>query len=228
MKKLTKIKLINWHYFVNQTIEVKNNILLTGQNASGKSTILDAVTFVLTAGEQTFNIAANDKGKRDLKGYVKCKLGQDEREYLRNGDVTGHVALEFFEEKYNRYFTVGVVIDCFGDVLPPKVLYYIKESKIDDEMFRDDNNKIASTVMFKKLNKADEIILTKKEAKRLFRNRFGSINEKYFNMIPKALAFKPIGDVKQFIYQNILEEKHIDVDSIQESIRSYKVISNSL
>ena len=171
MKKLTKIKLINWHYFVNQTIEVKNNILLTGQNASGKSTILDAVTFVLTAGEQTFNIAANDKGKRDLKGYVKCKLGQDEREYLRNGDVTGHVALEFFEEKYNRYFTVGVVIDCFGDVLPPKVLYYIKESKIDDEMFRDDNNKIASTVMFKKLNKADEIILTKKEAKRLFRNR---------------------------------------------------------
>jgi hypothetical protein len=47
-------------------------------------------------------------------------------------------------------------------------------------------------------------------------------------MIPKALAFKPIGDVKQFIYSNILEEKHIDVDSIQDSIRSYKELEVTL
>ena len=72
MKTLTKIRLINWHYFENETIDIKNNTLLTGQNASGKSTILDAVSFVLTAGDQNFNWAANEKGKRDLRGYVKC------------------------------------------------------------------------------------------------------------------------------------------------------------
>ena len=49
MKKLTKIRLINWHYFSNETIEVVNNVLLTGQNATGKSTILDAITYVLVA-----------------------------------------------------------------------------------------------------------------------------------------------------------------------------------
>ena len=52
MKKLRKIRLINWHYFSNETIEIKNNVLLTGQNATGKSTILDAISFVITAGEQ--------------------------------------------------------------------------------------------------------------------------------------------------------------------------------
>ena len=43
MKKLTKIKLINWHYFQNETINVDGSFLLSGENASGKSTILDAI-----------------------------------------------------------------------------------------------------------------------------------------------------------------------------------------
>ena len=102
MKKLVKVRLINWHYLSNETIELNGNTLLTGPNASGKSTIMDAITFVLTAGDTAFNLAANEKGKRDLRGYVKCKLGMDDREYLRNGDVSGHVALQFHDEKTVR------------------------------------------------------------------------------------------------------------------------------
>ncbi len=59
MKKLVKIRLINWHYLSNETIIINGNTLLTGPNASGKSTIMDAITFVLTAGDTTFNLAAN-------------------------------------------------------------------------------------------------------------------------------------------------------------------------
>ena len=120
MKKLVKVRLINWHYLANETIELDGNTLLTGPNASGKSTIMDAITYVLTAGDTAFNLAANEKGKRDLKGYVKCKLGMDDREYLRNGDVSGHIALEFYDEKAESSFTVGVVIDAFGDLTPVK------------------------------------------------------------------------------------------------------------
>ena len=107
MKKLTKIRLINWHYFANETIHVKNHTLITGQNATGKSTIVDAIAFVLTAGDQIFNIAANEKSKRDLRSYVKCKLGTDNQEYLRDQDTTGHIALEFFDEKKEKYFTIN-------------------------------------------------------------------------------------------------------------------------
>ncbi len=228
MKKLTKIRLINWHYISNETIDVKNNILLTGPNASGKSTIMDAITFIITAGETTFNLAANEKGKRDLKGYVKCKLGMDDKEYLRDGDVSSHIALEFYDEKEDKNFTVGAVIDAFGDLTPVKVVFYIADNKINDSMFVSDNGIIYSTVEFRKHNPNSEYFLTKKEAKRGFRNAFGSINEDFFKLIPKALAFKPISDVKDFIYQNILEEKEIDVSSIKDSIRSYKELENTL
>ena len=228
MKKLVKVRLINWHYLSNETIIINGNTLLTGPNASGKSTIMDAITYILTAGDTVFNLAANEKGKRDLRGYVKCKLGMDDREYLRNGDVSGHVALEFHDEKTNQNFTVGAVIDAFGDLTPVKTLFYRSNEPISDSMFISEKKTIYGTVDFRKHNPLFEYYLTKKEAKRGFRNAFGSINEDFYRLIPKALAFKPIADVKDFIYQNILEEKEIDVTAIQDSIRAYKELENTL
>jgi len=228
LKKLVKIRLINWHYLSNETIEIKNNTLLSGANASGKSTIMDAITYVLTAGDTVFNLAANEKGKRDLRGYVKCKLGMDDKEYLRNGDVSGHIALEFHDEKTDTYFTVGVVIDAFGDLTAPKSLFYRSDDRINDSMFISENRTIYGTVEFRKHNSLFEYFLTKKDAKRGFRNAFGSINEDFYRLIPKALAFKPISDVKEFIYQNILEAKEIDVTAIKDSIRAYKELEVTL
>ena len=228
MKKLVKIRLINWHYLSNETIELDGNVLLSGPNASGKSTVMDAITYVLTAGDTMFNLAANEKGKRDLRGYVKCKLGMDDKEYLRTGDVSGHVALEFYDEKTGNYFAVGAVIDAFGDLLPVKTLFYRTFEKINDSMFVSAENRIFGTVEFRKHNPSFEYFLTKKEAKRGFRTAFGSINEDFYRLIPKALAFKPISDVKEFIYQNILEEKEIDVTAIKDAIRSYKELEDTL
>ncbi|MBU1145520.1 MAG: AAA family ATPase [Firmicutes bacterium] len=228
MKKLTKVRLINWHYFANETIYIKNNTLITGQNATGKSTIVDAIAFVITAGDQIFNLAANEKSKRDLRGYVKCKLGIDNQEYLRDGDITGHVALEFYDETKETYFTVGAVIDAFGEVLPPKVIFYEFESKIIESLFVDSEGRILTTVNFKKTKIVDKIFLTRREAKLAFRSKFGSINETYFSLLPKALAFKPIADVKDFIYHYLLEEKTLDVESIKESIHAYRDLEATL
>ena len=228
MKKLTKIRLINWHYLTNETINVHDHVLLTGPNASGKSTIMDAIMYVVTAGDTNFNMAANEKSKRDLRGYVKCKLGLDDKEYLRDGDVTGHIALEFHDEKLNSDFTVGVVIDAFGELMPVKTLFYKVDRPIEDDWFVSEQGMIYSTVVFRKNHPDFEFYLTKKEAKRAFRNAFGSINEDFFKLIPKALAFKPIADVKDFIYQNVLEEKEIDVSAIKDTIRSYKGLEDTL
>ena len=228
MKKLTKIRLINWHYLANETINIKDHVLLTGPNASGKSTIMDAIMYVVTGGDTNFNMAANEKSKRDLRGYVKCKLGLDDKEYLRDGDVTGHIALEFHDEKTSNDFTVGVVIDAFGELMPVKTLFYLANSKMDDSWFVSSQGMIYSSVVFRKNNPDFEYFLTKREAKRAFRNAFGSINEDFFKLIPKALAFKPIADVKDFIYQNVLEEKEIDVSAIKDTIRSYKELEDTL
>ncbi|MFA7075114.1 MAG: SbcC/MukB-like Walker B domain-containing protein [Candidatus Izemoplasmatales bacterium] len=228
MKKLTKVRLINWHFFANETLHIKNNTLITGQNATGKSTIVDAIAFVLTAGDQIFNIAANEKSKRDLRSYVKCKIGTDNQEYLRDSDTTGHVALEFYDEKKDKYFTIGTVIDVFGEILQPKVIFYECDDKLEESLFIDEEGKILTTVNFKKNKKAKKIYLTRREAKLAFRSVFGSVNENYFSLLPKALAFKPIPDVKDFIYRYLLEEKELDVEPIKESIHAYRDLEATL
>jgi hypothetical protein len=37
---------------------------------------------VLTTNTRKFNTAANEKNKRDLKGYVRCKTGDENNAYL--------------------------------------------------------------------------------------------------------------------------------------------------
>ncbi|NLA04407.1 MAG: AAA family ATPase, partial [Firmicutes bacterium] len=43
MRLLTKIKLINWHFFTNETIPLDGNVLISGDNGAGKSTLIDAL-----------------------------------------------------------------------------------------------------------------------------------------------------------------------------------------
>ena len=65
--KLTKIKLINWHIFSDNVINLEGNLLITGENGNGKSTLIDAIFFVLSGGdEKNFNSAANEESKRNL------------------------------------------------------------------------------------------------------------------------------------------------------------------
>ena len=99
MKKLTRMKLINWHRFNNCTIEFGDSTLLSGENGAGKSTLLDAIQFVIICSTGYFNKAAHENGKRRLTGYIRCKTGKENQPYERTGEISAHVALEFYEER---------------------------------------------------------------------------------------------------------------------------------
>ena len=55
MKKLTRMKLINWHRFNNCTIEFGDSTLLSGENGAGKSTTIKMLSGILqpTSGNVT-------------------------------------------------------------------------------------------------------------------------------------------------------------------------------
>ena len=38
------------------------------------------------------------------------------------------------------------------------------------------------------------------DAKNDFKNRLGRLNDKFFELLPKSLAFKPLSNVKDFVY----------------------------
>ena len=219
MKKLTRIKLVNWHYFGNETIDVNGSFLLSGENASGKSTILDAIQLILTTNTRRFNPAANEKSKRDLKGYVRCKTGEEGNTYARKNSVISYVALEFYEESKDRFFVLGAKFDSPDEESEIRRIWFCEEGILDGFSFIVDN-KPATDEQFKNNGKKIAYIRSTKEAKDRFKRRLGNLDENFFDMIPKSLAFKPMDNVKKFITQFILPEKQIEVDVLRENIRN--------
>jgi ABC-type Mn2+/Zn2+ transport system ATPase subunit len=217
------MKLINWHYLTDVTIDIKGNCLITGDNGTGKSTALDAIQYVLTGGRAKFNSAAHEKTKRDLLGYVRCKTGRDTNKYERQGDVTSHVALEFYEEGKKRSFILGAVIDSSSDLSNPKTLFYrIENQRIVDQLFI--TNDIPKNInQFKISSKSfkAKILTTQTAARDDFNNRLGSLGYRFFDLLTKALSFKPIDNVKDFVYSYILDEKEVNIDYLKENVRTY-------
>lgn len=229
MKKLTRVKLINWHRFINSTIEIEDSTLISGENGAGKSTLLDAVQFVVTCSTNYFNKAAHENGKRKLTGYIRCKTGRENKPYERTGEISAHVALEFYEEKKQRYFIVGAVIDSASEGQEKWVRYLMDGEMLSDDMFFSGNTP-RSITQFRTVNakKIKTWCTTDKDAKVMIRNRFGRIEEKFFRLIPKAMAFRPIDDIKDFVYSYVLDEKEVNIDILRENVRTYQDLQRTL
>lgn len=229
MKKLTRVKLINWHRFTNETIDFEKTVLLSGENGAGKSTLLDAIQFVITCSANYFNKAAHENGKRKLTGYIRCKTGKENKPYERIGEISAHVALEFFEEKKQKYFIVGAVIDSASEGQEKIVRYLMDGVRLGDELFFYGRTP-KSIVQFRATNgkKIKEWCTTDKEAKKVFKNRFGRLEDKFFKLIPKALAFRPIDDIKDFVYSYVLDEKEVNIDILRENVHTYQELQKTL
>lgn len=109
-KTARRLLLINWSCFQNETIELGSSTLFTGVNGTGKTTILDAMLYLLTANRQ-FNKAADDKD-RNVTAYIhgdRKTNGADR--YLRKDAVTSYIAMEFFDPCAKKYFVVAVCME---------------------------------------------------------------------------------------------------------------------
>lgn len=228
MKKLTRMKLINWHRFINCTIDFGSSTLISGENGAGKSTLLDAIQFVVTCSANAFNKAAHENGKRKLTGYIRCKTGRENKPYERTGQLSAHIALEFYEESKKRYFIIGAVVDSASEGQETTVRYLIDNQKLSDEMFLHDRH-IRSINEFRAANKGiKQWCKTQSEAKKMVQGKLGRIEDKFFRLIPKALAFKPIDDIKDFVYSYVLDEKEVNIDILRENVRTYQDLERIL
>lgn len=109
---LKKIRLLNFHNFIDETINLNGHLFLLGGNGSGKTTILDSVHFALTAGGQRMELnSAARMGEhtrnlgRTLQGIF---LRYDLEKGQRNKDKTiGYVCLEFAKPGSEERFCIG-------------------------------------------------------------------------------------------------------------------------
>ena len=226
-KILTRVQLINWHYFENERISFHGSTLISGENTAGKSTILDAIQLVLTTNTRRFNVAANEKGNRNLKGYVRCKIGNVGETYLRKDAVPANVALEFYEEKGDRYFVIGVHMLSADEESQVVTRWYMEECRLEDLSFMADGH-AALANEFRVKNKKITYIDQKNAARDRFKRRLGNLDDKFFDIIPKSLAFKPMDHVKQFINKFVLSEARVDVVSLRENIETLSELESIL
>lgn len=109
MLQIKTIRLINFHNFADETIPVRGHLFLVGDNTSGKTTVLDAVQWVLSGGQHwEMNSAATIGGKdegRNLRGAV-ARFDQ-ERGALNRGRSITYAALEL-EDDDGSPLTIGL------------------------------------------------------------------------------------------------------------------------
>ncbi|GHU43806.1 ATPase [Clostridia bacterium] len=231
MKRLSKLLLVHWHYFTQEIIEFGELNFLTGRNASGKSTIIDAMQLILlgdTSGS-FFNKAASGRGNRTLKGYLMGELGDDEESgfrYLRTGRFTSYIALEFFDDEKDRHFTVGCCFDTFSENDMQK-LFFLYDGELHKTGFLKEKTPmdIMALRIFLKEHYAGHFETT--DVGRDFRTKLygklGGLRERFAGLLKKAVSFNPNVDIQKFISDFVCDtQQTVDVSHMQENIRSYK------
>lgn len=235
MKTLKRMLLIHWHYFVHETIDFEQINFLTGRNASGKSTIIDAMQLVLlgdTSGT-FFNKAANGRGTRTLTGYLRGELGDDEESgfrYLRSGRFTSYIALEFHDDVKKSEFTAGCCFDTFGENDIQKQ-FFIFDGALPEDGFL----KNGTPLTLEELRAWIREDFTPAHSymtgvNRDFHNqlcgKLGGLQARRFSeLLKKAVSFNPNTDIRDFITNFICGEgEQVYVEEMQENIRSYETL----
>lgn len=133
-KTATRLLLVQWSRFQNVCIRLEGSTLFTGVNGSGKSTVLDAVTYLLTGNTQ-FNKAAKDRD-RTVAAYVRgdTKSNGPER-FLRSGEVVSYIAMEFYSPLEQNYLVAGVCIESANDLSYKSSWFLCRDAQIDEINF---------------------------------------------------------------------------------------------
>lgn len=219
-KTATRLKLVQWSRFQDVTIRLEGSSLFTGVNGSGKSTILDAVTYLLTGNTQ-FNKAAKDRD-RTVKGYVRGDTrSTGATRYLRNGEVVSYVAMEFYSPVEQDYLVVGVCIESANEADCKSNWFVCKGAKLGQMNFTRVETGMLYITPRNQLSingralKASDFLGRDRGVEQVLRALGLRCNVvKYRNKLLKMMAFNPENNIDQFIQDCVLEPGK--VDSLQE------------
>ncbi|MFW5862873.1 MAG: ATP-binding protein, partial [Spirochaetota bacterium] len=229
MLLLTKIRLVNWHFFIDETIEAGQATLLAGDNGSGKSTIIDAVQYALVANIRRikFNAAATEKrAGRTLESYCRCRVGTENREYLREDTIT-HVMLQF--EDGDRVFSAGIMVESLVEKVDSSEYPWIADDRPLELIPVYEGSQFMRPGEFRENIKENggTVCASKGDYNSRLTHRFGVHRKNmefnpYLEALVRSVSFSPFTSVHDFVCNYILEERQVDVSAMRENLQNYR------
>lgn len=233
-KTAKRLLLINWSRFQYEDIRLGGSTLFTGVNGSGKSTVLDAITYLLTGNTQ-FNIAAKDKD-RNVKSYVRGDTkARGANQYLRGqGEIISYIAMEFDSPEENSTFVIAVGIESPNPNDATSSWLIAKDATIDDINFAEKiaDGKCSVTpvkglAIKGKRIKSSSDLMGRDKAKVAIIRALGMRCDAtlYRKKLLKMMSFDPENDINKFIAESVLEANPIkSLDQLREQKESFEKI----
>ncbi|MCA1066037.1 SbcC/MukB-like Walker B domain-containing protein (plasmid) [Rossellomorea sp. AcN35-11] len=235
MKYLKKFRQINWQFFSDETITFdKRGNFLTGENGAGKTSLIDAlmVLFVGNMNKLKFNTSAHkESSDRTIKTYIRGKSGKEDRadlllEYARNEDFSSYLVMELADSKTNESYLFGVVFNyTYSTDAEEHVFFRINSQTIQDSLFiKNDYYKTIDeffadlTAYGYQFEKYSTIAKYHADLAQFF----GRIRSDFYEVIRKGVSFSPITNLRNFIYDYILDEEPIDIVATRDSLENYQ------
>lgn len=226
MKWLKKLRLINWHYFPDETLHFGTQTILTGMTGAGKSTIIDALQVLLVANKHQirFNSAAHEDAKRSLINYLRGKIGSQERAHVRENEFTSYIIAEFRDDKQRESFVVGVVLDVHRDDAIHDEYFIIDKCRLEDLTLKGPSGHWCTREEFRRKHNSRKSIFerTKSSYQNALCHRLGQLESRFFSVFCRALSFKPLDDIRDFVYSFILEKRELQLGLLRENFELHE------
>lgn len=123
MISLRRLRLVNWHNFSDDLLDLRQITYFIGVNAVGKTTIMDAIRYCLTT-SKTFNALGNKKSGRTLQGSVHGKQ-RGEEVYTRPGHTVSYIGTELADERTGNVFVIVVRVESES---PDKEMRHVQQT----------------------------------------------------------------------------------------------------
>ncbi len=247
MKRLVRLLMINWYRLEQASIDIVGHTAVIGPNASGKSSLLDAIQAVLVGGDKRWwnpNASAGEKSTRSLRDYclgvVRDPGNPDlSQEFRPRDQAISYLALVFRDDQTGDTTSIGLALHARLDE-PQEV--------IDGRFIAPGLDLVLSDLVDR--TPAGPVPKPWKRLREELRMRLGEpfrvhalVGEyqrhlcflladarrpldapHFLRAFRNAITFAPIRNVSDFVRGHILEERSIQVRSLQQALHHYRDI----
>ncbi|HIW83906.1 MAG TPA: hypothetical protein H9873_06265 [Candidatus Dorea gallistercoris] len=223
---LTKVRLINWYAFSNETGPLGQFTLIAGKNGNGKSVLLDAIKYA-AYGDTVFNKSSESKGSRTLSSYTRGFLDVTAGTCMRPADryptVYTHIVLEYFDDVADKPFVLGAVIETSAANNCQTLRYALDGKRLEEISHTYTENGVTRPYSASGLQKAYGMTLMNREQGlpkflQMTGMKMGlSQLPAYLRRLRGIMSYDPDARVERFIRESVLEEKRVDFTKLIEA-----------